>query len=275
MADANSTAFGSPLPYVGITPIQVITAVVVLIVGYIVTKLVVASFKRGLKRTKLPALVVEFLGRFLSALLYVAVILLTVRALGIGVGSVVLGLSAVIGMILGFGMQDTLTNLAAGVWIAALRPIDMGEVVEVAGKVGKVNAVGIMSTELMTPDNVLITIPNKLVWGSVITNYTRMPTRRVSVDVGVAYGTDLDRAVKIAMELMENHPKVLKDPAPGVAITGLGDSSINLQLRAWTKTEDFWDVKGYLTKAVYEAYMKEGIEIPFPQMDVHVREMPK
>jgi small conductance mechanosensitive channel len=151
----------------------------------------------------------------------------------------------------------------------------MGEVVEVAGKTGKVNAVGIMSTELVTPDNVLITIPNKLVWGSVITNYTRMPTRRVNVDVGVAYGTDLDKAIKIAMKLMENHPKVLKDPAPGVAITGLGDSAINLQLRAWTKTEDFWEVKGYLTKAIYETYMKEGIEIPFPQVDIHIREMPK
>ncbi|AMQ19452.1 mechanosensitive ion channel family protein [Thermococcus peptonophilus] len=269
------TALDKPLPYVGVTPIQVITAIVILIVGYIVAKILVSMFKRGLKKTKLPELVVEFLGRFLSALLYVVVLLLAVRALGIEVGSVVLGLSAVIGLILGFGMQDTLTNLAAGVWIAALRPIDMGEVVEVAGKTGKVNAVGIMSTELLTPDNVLITIPNKLVWGSVITNYTRMPTRRVSVDIGVAYGTDLDRAVKIAMDIMQSHLKILKDPAPSVAITELGDSAINLQLRAWTKTEDFWDVKGYLTKTIYEAYMKEGIEIPFPQMDIHIKEMPK
>ncbi len=104
-----------------------------------------------------------------------------------------------------------------------------------------------------------------------------MPTRRVSVDIGVAYGTDLDRAVKIAMDIMQSHLKILKDPAPpSVAITELGgDSAINLQLRAWTKTEDFWDVKGYLTKTIYEAYMKEGIEIPFPQMDIHIKEMPK
>lgn len=264
-----------PLPYVGITPIQIITALVVLVVGYIMAKIVVRIFKKGLKKTKLPELVVEFLARFLSALLYVAVILLAVRALGIEVGSIVLGLSAVIGLILGFGMQDTLTNLAAGVWIAALRPIDIGEVVEVAGKVGKVNAVGIMSTELLTPDNVFITVPNKLVWGNVITNYTRMPTRRVDVNVGVAYGTDLDKAIKVAMDLMQNHPKVLKDPEPSVVITELADSSINLQLRAWAKTEDYWAVKGDLTKGIYNAYMKEGIEIPFPQMDVHIKEMPK
>ncbi|MDI3475397.1 MAG: hypothetical protein PWQ95_1125 [Thermococcaceae archaeon] len=102
-----------------------------------------------------------------------------------------------------------------------------------------------------------------------------MPTRRVDVNVGVAYGTDLDRTIKIAMDLMQNHPKVLKDPAPTVVITELADSSINLQLRAWAKTEDYWAVKGDLTKGIYEAYMKEGIEIPFPQMDVHIREMPQ
>ncbi|EHR78392.1 small mechanosensitive ion channel protein MscS [Thermococcus litoralis DSM 5473] len=268
-------ALEKQLPYLGVTSIQILTAILVLVVGWIVTKVTVKSFKMALKKTKLPELIIEFLAKFLSALLYVAVILLAVRALGIETGSIVLGLSAVIGLILGFGMQDTLTNLAAGVWIAALRPIDMGEVVEVAGKTGKVNAVGIMSTELLTPDNVLITIPNKLVWGNVITNYTRMPTRRVDVNVGVAYGTDLDKAIKIAMNLMQNHPKVLKDPAPTVVITELADSSINLQLRAWAKTEDYWAVKGDLTKDIYKAYMKEGIEIPFPQMDVHIKEMPK
>ncbi|ACS33761.1 mechanosensitive ion channel family protein [Thermococcus gammatolerans] len=264
-----------PLPYVGVTPLQMATTVAILVIGWVVTKILVGTFKRGLKKTKLPELVVEFLSRFLSALLYVAVILLAVSALGIGVGSVVLSISAVIGLILGFGMQDTLTNLAAGVWITALRPFDKGDVVTVAGQTGKVNAVGIMSTELLTPDNTLITIPNKLVWGSVITNYTRMPTRRVSVDVGVAYGTDLDRAIKIAMDIMKGHPKVLNDPEPSVVITALADSSINLQLRAWTKTEDYWAVKGDLTRAIYETYMKEGIEIPFPQMDVHIKEMPR
>ncbi|WP_456365472.1 mechanosensitive ion channel family protein [Thermococcus sp.] len=263
-----------PLPYVGVTPIQIVTAVVILLVGWVVAKVLAASFKRGLRKTKLPELVVEFLTRFFSALLYVAVILLAVRALGIGVGSVVVGLSAVIGLILGFGMQDTLTNLAAGVWIAALRPFNLGDVVTINGHTGKVRAMGLMGTELLTADNVLITIPNKLVWGSPIVNYTRMPTRRVSVDVGIAYGTNLERAMKLAVELMKNHPKVLREPEPSVVVTALADSSINLQLRAWTKTEDYWAVKGDLTRGIYELYTEEGVEIPFPQMDVHVKEMP-
>lgn len=265
-------AFDEPLPYIGVTPFQLISALIILIVGYVVAKILVDIFKRGLRKTKLPPLVIEFLGRFLAVLLYVTVIIVALGAVGVSVSSLILGLSAVIGLILGFGLQDTLTNLAAGVWIAALRPIDVDEVVEVGGKTGKVKAVGIMSTELLTPDNKLITIPNKLVWGSVITNYTRMPTRRVDVDVGVAYGTDLDRAIKLAIDLMKNHPKVLDDPEPGVVITALADSSINLQLRAWAKTEDYWAVKGDLTKGIYELYTREGIEIPFPQLDVHLKE---
>ncbi|WP_297510370.1 mechanosensitive ion channel family protein [Thermococcus sp.] len=263
-----------PLPYVGVTPIQIVTAIVILVVGWIVTKIITASFKRGLRKTRLPDLVVEFLTKFFSALLYVAVLLLAVRALGIGVGSVVLGLSAVIGLILGFGMQDTLTNLASGMWIVVLRPFDIGDVITVGGHTGKVTSIGIMNTELLTADNVFVAIPNRLVWGSPIINYTRMPTRRVSVDVGIAYGTDLDRAIKLAMELMKNHPKILSEPEPTVVITALADSSINLQLRAWTKTEDYWTVKGDLTRGIYELYTREGIEIPFPQMDVHIKEMP-
>ena len=264
-------ALDEPLPYIGVTPFQLISALVILIVGYIIAKILVSAFKKSMRKTKLPPLVVEFLGRFLAILLYITVIIVALGAVGISVSPLILGLSAVIGLILGFGLQDTLTNLAAGVWIAALRPIDIGEVVEVSGQTGNVSGIGLMSTELKTPDNKIITIPNKLVWGSIIVNYTRMPTRRVDVDVGVAYGTDLDRAVKLAIDLMKNHPLVLDEPEPTVVITALADSSINLQLRAWAKTENYWTVKGDLTKGIYELYTKEGIEIPFPQLDVHLK----
>ena len=211
------------------------------------------------------------MAKFLAVGLYLIVIIVALGVVGISVSPIILGLSAVIGLILGFGLQDTITNLASGVWIAALRPIDIGEVVEVAGKTGKVSGIGLMSTELLTPDNKLITIPNKLVWGSIIANYTRMPTRRVDVDVGVAYGTDLDRAIKLAMELMKSHPKVLDEPESSVVIMALADSSINLQLRVWAETQYYGTVKGDLTRGIYELYTREGIEIPFPQLDVHLR----
>jgi len=245
-------------------------ALVVLVAGYIIARILTGMFKDSISRTKLPSLVIDFLARFFSILLYVIVILATLSTLNFDVGPVVLGLSAVIGLILGFGMQDTLTNLGAGIWIAALRPIDKNEYVEINGISGTVSGVGIMATELLTPDNKFITVPNKLVWGNPIINATRLPTRRVSVDVGISYSSNIDRAIEIAIETMKSHNKVLSDPAPAVMTTELADSSVNLQLRAWTKTEDLWDVKKELTVNIFKEYRELGIEIPFPQLDVHL-----
>lgn len=258
------------IPYTSIAVSQLIFAVVILVAGLIVTGILTNIFKNGLKKTKLPELVIEFLARFLRALLYVAVLLAFVSALNVDVSSIVVGLSAVIGLVLGFGMQDSLNNMAAGVWIASLRPLDKGEYVTVNGLSGTVDAVGIMATELLTPDNQFITLPNKLVWGSPIVNSTRMPTRRVHVDVGISYGTEIDKAVKIALDLMKGHALVLDNPESAVVTTSLGDSSVNLQLRAWAKTENYWGVKGDLTNGIYATFNREGIEIPFPQLDVHL-----
>jgi len=258
------------LPFTHITVFQLLVALIILIAGWLIAKIIVILFRKELKRTELPELVAELLARFLSVLLYVIVIILAVGALGFSINSVVLGLSAVIGIILGFGLQDSITNLASGVWIAALRPIDKDEVVDINGMIGKVTAVGLMATELLAYDNKFITIPNKLVWGSPIVNFTRMATRRVDVAVGISYESDLKKAIQVAMNLMKKHSMVLKDPEPAVVTTELADSSVNLQLRAWTQTEDYWTVKFDLTNGILETFNREeGIEIPYPQLDVH------
>lgn len=271
MVDLNNI-LTQTIPYTDLTVMNIIFALVVLAVGFIAAKMILQMFKSGMGKTKLPELVIEFLARFLSALLYVIVILLFIGALGVNIGSVILGLSAVIGLVLGFGLQDSLTNVAGGVWIATFRPIDKDEVVTVSGMTGKVSAVGMMATELLTFDNQFITIPNKLVWGSPIINATRMPTRRVDVSVGMSYDGDLNKAIQVAMNLMREHPLVHDDPAPVVVTTELADSSVNLQLRMWSKTEDYWTVKGDLTNGIFEAYRKEGVEIPYPQLDVHLKQ---
>jgi small-conductance mechanosensitive channel len=260
------------IPYTDITVSRLIFAIIVLIAGFISVKFLVYIFRKGIQKTKLPELTTQFLAHFLSILLYVIVILAFLKSLSFDVDSFVVGLSAVIGLVLGLGMQDTLTNITAGVWVAAIRPIDTGEMVTVNGQTGKVKSVGIMSTELLTPDNQLITIPNKLVWGSSIVNMTRMPTRRASVDVGISYSSDVENAIMIALDLMKGHPLVLKEPEPAVVTTELANSSVNLQLRAWTKTGDFATVKNTLTAGIFEAYRRVGIEIPFPQMDIHIKE---
>jgi small-conductance mechanosensitive channel len=251
---------------------QVITAIVVLVVGLIISKIILAFFKRSMKRTNLSDVLVEFLSRFLSALLYVLVILLVLASLGVTISSILVSLSAMVGLILGFGMSDTVNNIASGTWIAALRPIDIGEVVTINGKTGKVNAVGIMATELLTPDNVFITIPNGQVWGAAIENYTRMPRRRADVLVGIAYGDSVDKAVQVAMDAMKAHPLVLDEPEPAVALTELADSSVNLSVRPWTNTENYWAVKGDIAKAMLKGLPEAGIEIPFPQLDVHMKQ---
>ena len=261
------------VPYTGVTVSRMIFAILVLILGFAVSKYIVSVFIRGMQRTKLPDLTVHFLANFLSIFLYVIVFLAFLKSLDFDVDSYIVGISAVVGLVLGLGMQDTLTNLTAGICIATIRPIDMGETVTLNGQTGKVKAVGIMSTDLLTPDNQLITIPNKLVWGNSIINMTRMPTRRVSVDVGISYSSDLKRAIKIALDLMKENPLVIQDPEPQVITTELANSSVNLQLRAWTKTGDFAAVKNTLTAGIFEVYRKEEIEIPFPQMDVYIREI--
>jgi small-conductance mechanosensitive channel len=269
--DIIDTLNTTTIPLADITLENVVFAVIVAVIGWIVVKVLIASFKKALSRAShLPALVAEFLVRFFSILLYVILVLVVLSAIGIDISSVVLGLSAVIGLILGFGLQDTITNLAAGVWVAALRPIDKGEFVEVNGISGTVTAVGIMATELLKPDNTYITIPNSLVWGSPVINSTRMDTRRVEVSVGVAYDSDLNLAVRVATDLMKAHEAVLPSPQPVVVVTELAGSSVNLALRAWTKTPDFWGVKGDLTRDVVRAFRDAGIEIPFPQVDVRL-----
>ncbi len=261
----------APLPYIGISIIQIIWFLVILIVGFVAVKVVIWAFRKSMKKTKLPEILVEFLMKVTSIFLYILVFLIALTALGYDMNAIVLGLSAILGLMLGFGLQDTITNLASGFWIALTRPFDKEDVISTQGLTGKVTGIGIMSTQMLTPDNVVITIPNRMVWGSAMINYTRMNVRRVDINVGVAYGTDLDKAVKIAMDVMKNHKLVLKNPEPSVAITELADSSINLQLRPWAKTDDYWTVKGELTKEIYETFRKEGIEIPFPQMDVHLK----
>jgi len=259
------------VPLSDITLESIVLAVIVAIVGWIVVKVLTAAFTQMLSRaSKLPGLVVEFLVRFFSILLYVILVLIVIATIGFDISSVVLGLSAVIGLILGFGLQDTVTNLAAGVWLAAFRPIDKGEAVEVNGISGTVVSVGIMATELLKPDNTYITIPNSLIWGSPVINSTRMETRRVEVKVRVAYDSDLNLAIRVATDLMTAHEGVLPSPEPAVVVTELADSSVNLALRAWTKTSDMWGVQGDLNRDVVRAFREAGIEVPFPKVDVHL-----
>lgn len=268
-------AFTSPIPFLGISLYQLAVFIALLIIGIILVRIIVNLSKKTLDKMRVSPLVSGLLVGIIRMTGYLVVILSVLPIIGIDTSTASLGLSAVFGLILGFGLQDTWANMAAGVWLAVIKPFDRGDYVEVAGYAGKVEGIGVMSTILKTFDNVVITIPNKNVWGAPIVNYSRENIRRIDLGVGVAYGTDLDKALNVALETVKKHPNVLPDPAPQVVVIQLADSSINFQIRAWTKTFNYGSTKADLIMMIYKEFVRAGIEIPFPQLDVHIRDMPK
>jgi len=214
----------------------------------------------------------DFTARILRIVLSIFVIGIAIGFLGVNVGAALVSVSVVLGFVLGFALGDTLSNFAAGFMIAITKPFKKGDYVDVAGQSGSVKSVGISITELNTPDNKHVIIPNKAVWGGSIVNYSNYPTRRVDMTTGVGYGDSLDLALKTTMDIVTAHPKVLKDPAPQVVIAEMADSSVNLVIRPWSNTADYWDVFFDLQKSLKEGYDKAGLNIPYPQTDVHIIE---
>ncbi len=196
-------------------------------------------------------------------------IIVALSVLGINIGPLVAAIGAV-GFVVGFALQGTLSNFASGIMILLYRPYDIGDFVDVAGVSGTVSAMSLVSTSIKTPDNKTIIVPNNSIWGGVITNITGNDTRRVDMTFGIDYSDDIPKAQKILEDILEKHPKVLKDPAPVVKLHELADSSVNFVVRPWTRTSDYWDVYWDVTRAVKERFDAEGISIPFPQHDVHI-----
>jgi small conductance mechanosensitive channel len=172
-------------------------------------------------------------------------------------------------IIAAFAMQETLSNFASGLMIMIYRPFDVGDYVDTGGVSGTVKAVNIVSTTVTTPDNKVIVIPNKNVWGNIITNVTASDTRRVDLVFGISYEDSIPQALHVMEEAVTAHPLVLKDPEPTIRVNELADSSVNFICRPWVKTEDYWTVYWDLTRYVKELFDAAGISIPYPQQDVH------
>jgi small conductance mechanosensitive channel len=175
-------------------------------------------------------------------------------------------------IILAFAMQDTLSNLASGLMIMIYRPFDEGDFVDVGGVAGTVKTTNIVATTVTTPDNQVIVIPNKNVWGNIITNVTASDTRRVDLVFGISYDDSIPEAIHVLEEAVAAHPLVLKEPEPTIRVNELADSSVNFICRPWVKTDDYWTVYWDLTRHVKELFDEAGISIPYPQQDVHFME---
>jgi small conductance mechanosensitive channel len=190
-------------------------------------------------------------------------------ALEVNIGPV-LAIIGAAGFVIAFALQNSLSNFASGILMLIYRPFDTGDFVNVGGVVGKVESMNLLSTQLRTPDNQLVIVPNNSVWGDVITNITGITERRVDLVFGIGYSDDIDKAQKILEEIVSAQELVLKDPEPVVKLHELGDSSVNFICRPWVKPENYWDVYWNITREVKRRFDAEGVSIPFPQRDVHI-----
>lgn len=248
-------------------------AVIFLLIVYVfwlLSKLVKKAVSRTVSASRLQFshLLRNFIITMAGNLVILLGVLLAVSQVGFSPGPVLAGLG-VAGFILGFALQETLGNFAAGLMILFYRPFDEGDMVKVADIFGKVHKMSLVSTTILTIDNQTLIVPNGKIWGDVICNLTNETQRRVDLKFGVAYNSDISHVEKVLQEIVDEHNKILKEPAPTIKVHELGDSSVNFVVRPWVKTEDYWTVYWDLTRQVKLRFDEEAIGIPFPQRDVH------
>ena len=215
------------------------------------------------------ALLKDFVQSAASKAVFFVGVVLALQNIGLDIGPLLAGMG-VVGFVVGFALQDTLGNFAAGIMLLLYRPYDIDDYVEVASKEGTVKKMTLVSTTLDTLDNQRLTVPNGKIWGGVIRNVTANPERRIMETVRIGYGDDVDRACELALEVVQGFEVVKSNPEPQVLIAALGDSSVDLSLRAWVPTGDYFATVCELRRRIKLRFENEGITIPYPKREVHI-----
>lgn len=249
--------------------INLLVAVIIFFVGNWMTKKIVQIAEKIMERSKLDDTITNFLGNLLYGLLMVVVIMAALGKLGVNTTS----FAAIIGaatLAIGLSLQDQLSNFAAGVLIVIFRPFNRGDFVDINGLQGTVRDISLMNTRLMTLNNHEVIIPNSEVTTNATTNFTSLPSRRVDIPVGIGYGGDIKLAKDEILKVAISHDDVFVDPAPVVNVVGLGDNSVDLELRVWTSNNTWLQVQSDLLEGIKYKLDENRIEIPFPQRTVHI-----
>ena len=249
--------------------IQVLTAIVILVVGLWIIKRIVKVFDRVLTKRGVDATLMPTLKGVLKGFLTVVLLIAVIQKVGADASGLVAILGA-LGLAVGFALQGSLANFAGGILILVLKPFKNGDVINVNGETGSVQAISIVTTTLKTPDNRVIYMANGAVAGATITNITQEPTRRWDFVCGIGYDDDFDKAKEIIRGLIEADNRFHKDPAPFVRVSNLGDSSVDITIRAWVDTAEYWNVNFDMIENIKRELDKAGISIPYPQRDVHI-----
>jgi len=250
--------------------LQAVVFLALLTAFWFLARIVRRLLETGLKRsrTNLSQLLERMLVSAAFNTILLVGLLVALSQLGISLAPLLTGIG-VAGFILGFALQDSLANFAAGLMILVYRPYDVGDLVDVGGVFGKVNKMSLVSTTILTIDNQTLVVPNNKIWGDVIKNVTAQHLRRVDMVFGIAYSDDIPHAERLLEAILSEHEAVLEKPEPMVRLHKLNESSVDFIVRPWVKTEDYWDVYWHVTREVKMRFDAEGITIPFPQRDIH------
>lgn len=247
----------------------IISALLIFIIGKWVARRLANMMRAVMQRNKLDPTIIGFITNIAYYTLLTMVIIAAIGTLGVETTSLAAVIAAA-GLAIGLALQGSLSNFAAGVMIVFFRPFKSGDFIEAAGTSGTVKDVSIFTTHLLTPDNRSVIVPNNSIIGWVITNFSAQPKRRIDMVVGVGYDDDLSKVKKVLTSILDKHDKILKDPAYTIAVSELADSSVNLVVRPWVASGDYWPVRFELTETIKTRFDKEGISIPYPQRDLHI-----
>ncbi|MBN2332304.1 MAG: mechanosensitive ion channel [Deltaproteobacteria bacterium] len=249
--------------------LNLIAALAIFIIGRWAAKIIRNILETLMTKKALEPTIISFTCNLVYTAIVAFVVIAAISKLGVQTTSFVAVLGAA-GLAVGLALQGSLSNFAAGVLLIIFRPFKAGDLIEGAGKTGAVKEISIFTTILTTPDNKVIIIPNSAIMGNTITNYSTMPTRRVDLNIGVSYNDDLKKVRRVLEDLISKDSRILKDPAPMIAVGELADSSVNFTVRLWVESADYWGVYFDTTEAVKLRFDEEGISIPYPQQDVHM-----
>lgn len=250
--------------------IKIVLAIIIYYIGRQIIKWVIRLMDRAFLRHKIEASLQKFLRSLAKALMMIMLLLVIIQTLGINTSSV-LAMFASAGLAIGMALSGTLQNFAGGVILLILRPYKVGDYIEAQGQAGTVESIGLFSTCLKTVDNQTIYVPNNAISSSVIDNYSQSKTRRIEWILSISYGDDIDVARKEILEIIASDQRILKVIEPVVLLKNLGASSVDLSIRVWVNNEDYWNVFYDINERLYKELPTKGINFPFPQMDIHVK----
>lgn len=252
--------------------LKVLLALLVLVIGLWLAKLITSLAGKALTKARMDEMLVRFLESLLKALLQVVVVIAALGQLGVQTTSLIAVLGAA-GLAIGLALQNSLANFAAGVMLLVFKPFKAGDFVEAGGVQGVVEHIRVFNSVLRTLDNREITVPNGNIYTGVITNYSARDTRRVDLVVGISYDSDIRKAKDLVQSILAADARVLKDPEPSWGVADLADSSVNLFIRPWVASADYWAVRADVLEAIKLGFDANGIGIPCPQMDVHLQQV--